>query len=137
MTKEELACLLNGREYGNEISPDEEKLAKESGLIAIFGYSDDGVIFAGEASDQYGGKEEKSFRLDRQGNGIEVIEMNVRNIGFINSLAGKESNMVHAVWCLRSWKLHGLLPLIFHMRHLILMKIVNYFVAALLLILKT
>ena len=41
MTAKELAELLNGREYGNEITSDEEKLAKESGLVVVFGYSDD------------------------------------------------------------------------------------------------
>ena len=98
MTKEKLAYLLNGREYGLEISSEEEKEAEESGLIVIFGYSDDGVVFAGKISDQFGGWDGKSFRLDKQENEIEVVEIDVRNIGFVNSLTGKESNMVHAIW---------------------------------------
>lgn len=98
MTKEKLAYLLNGREYGNEISLDEEKQAEDSGLIAIFGYSDDGVIFAGKARDQFGGWDGKSFKLNIQGSDIEVTEIDVRNVNVVNSLVGKDSDMVHAIW---------------------------------------
>lgn len=41
MTKEEFAKLLNGRMYREEITPDEIKLAKENGLLVIYGASDD------------------------------------------------------------------------------------------------
>ena len=47
MTKEELAELLNGRQYREEITSDEEKIAYENGLIVIFGASDDLTIFKG------------------------------------------------------------------------------------------
>lgn len=98
MTKEKLAYLLNGREYGNEISLDEEKQAEDSGLIAIFGYSDDGVIFAGKVSDQFGGWDGRSFSLNKQADDIEVVEMAIRNVGSVNSLVGEKRNMVHAIW---------------------------------------
>ena len=41
ITKEQLAAMLNGREYGQELTNDEGKLAKQSGLVVIFGASDD------------------------------------------------------------------------------------------------
>lgn len=54
MTAKEMAELLNGREYGNEITSDEEKLAKESGLVVVFGYSDDNCEFRGAIDDEVG-----------------------------------------------------------------------------------
>jgi hypothetical protein len=47
MTKEKLATILSGREYGDEITSDEEELAKASGLVVIFGASDDLIEFRG------------------------------------------------------------------------------------------
>ncbi len=54
MRKEELAELLNGREYGEEITPIEEKLALENNLLVVFGYSDDGCELRGSISDEIG-----------------------------------------------------------------------------------
>lgn len=98
MTKEELASLLNGREYGEEITAKEEAQAARNGLIAIFGYSDDGVIFAGKVGEEFGGWDGKSFRLNRQANDVEVVEIGVRNTGHISSLVEKDRNMIHAIW---------------------------------------
>lgn len=63
MTKESLAALLNGREYGNEITRDEIWQAKAAGLVVVFGYSDDTVEFRGAISDEVGCYGEKSTLL--------------------------------------------------------------------------
>lgn len=58
--KEDLAALLQGREYGSEITTAEEAQAKAAGLIVIFGYSDDSVELRGAVHDEigmYGGGE--------------------------------------------------------------------------------
>ena len=52
MIKEELAARLNGREYGSEITEKEEAEAKASGLVVIFGYSDDLMEFRGAIRDE-------------------------------------------------------------------------------------
>jgi hypothetical protein len=52
MTKEELAARLNGREYGHEITPEEEAEAKASGIVVIFGASDDIVELRGAVNDE-------------------------------------------------------------------------------------
>lgn len=39
MKKEELAQLLNGRQFGEEITYEEELQAKKNGLLVCFGYS--------------------------------------------------------------------------------------------------
>lgn len=54
LTKETLAALLNGREYGNEITQDEERQAKAAGLVVVFGYSDDNVELRGCIHDEVG-----------------------------------------------------------------------------------
>lgn len=54
MTAQELAALLNGRAYGEEISDAEEKQAKDAGLVVVFGASDDLMEFRGAVSDEVG-----------------------------------------------------------------------------------
>lgn len=49
---EEMAKLLNGREYLNEISKEEEEILKEYGLIIAFGYSDDNTEFRGYINEE-------------------------------------------------------------------------------------
>ena len=52
MTKEELASKLNGREYGKELTPEEEAEAKENRLVVIFCCSDDCVELRGAVNDE-------------------------------------------------------------------------------------
>jgi hypothetical protein len=52
MTKEELAATLNGRQYRNEITDAEAKVAKDNGLVVVFGGSDDLMYLSGAASDE-------------------------------------------------------------------------------------
>lgn len=54
MTPSELARQLNGREYGSEITKQEEKEAKKSGLVVVFGYSDDNIEFRGAIEEEVG-----------------------------------------------------------------------------------
>lgn len=54
MTKEQLAALMDGREYTNEITKEEERLAEESGLVVIFGASDDLCELRGAIDDEVG-----------------------------------------------------------------------------------
>lgn len=54
MTKEELAGILNGVQMGKE-DADEILMAKakQSGLVIVFGYSDDNVEFAGAFNEEF------------------------------------------------------------------------------------
>ena len=47
MTKEELAALLDGREYGKEITTAEAVQANADGLAVVYGASDDLMEFRG------------------------------------------------------------------------------------------
>lgn len=67
MTKEDLASKLNGREYLNEITDSEIDLAKQNGLVVVFGYSDDNVEFRGAISDEVGCYGEKEIQFSKHG----------------------------------------------------------------------
>lgn len=54
MTKEQLAAMLNGREYRYEINKAEAAEAKADGLLVIYGASDDLMEFNGAFCDELG-----------------------------------------------------------------------------------
>lgn len=72
MNAKEFAVMLNGREYGSEITKEESKLAKASGLLVCFGYSDDNLEFRGVYDEEVGAWEGTTvkFRLDK----MRVVE---------------------------------------------------------------
>lgn len=67
MTKEQLAALLTGREYGEEITSEEEAHAKAAGLLVLFGASDDNVDLRGAIHDQAGAYNGTTVRISRTG----------------------------------------------------------------------
>lgn len=52
MTKETLAALLDGREYGNEITEADVAYAKANGLVVVYGASEDLMEFDGAIRDE-------------------------------------------------------------------------------------
>ena len=54
ITMKELAERINGREYREEITKDDIADAKESGLVIVYGASDDCTEFEGAISDEAG-----------------------------------------------------------------------------------
>jgi len=54
MNIKDFAALLNGREYREEISEMEEKLAKDNGFVVVFGASDDLMEFRGAIYNEIG-----------------------------------------------------------------------------------
>lgn len=54
MTKDDAAAALNGCEYGAEGSPALWEQMKAAGLVAVFGYSDDGMEFRGAVTEEFG-----------------------------------------------------------------------------------
>ena len=63
MDKEQLAVQLDGREYGSEITKDEEAQAKAAGLVVVFGYSDDNVELRGAIHDEIGAYDGTTLRI--------------------------------------------------------------------------
>ena len=52
MTKEQFAQMLDGREHGEEITIEEIAIAREHGLVVVFGASDDLMEFRGAIDDE-------------------------------------------------------------------------------------
>lgn len=82
MTCKELAELLDGRQYLNEISLEEQEKAKDSGLVVVFGCSDDNIEFTGAIRDEIGCyeggkvyvKDGKIFKDDFMDKGMPIDE---------------------------------------------------------------
>ena len=85
MTAKQLAAKLDGREYLNEITPEEEKEAEANGLVAVYGFSDDNVELVGAISDEIGAWNGVVFHVDREG----------------DVFAGEKDapNRIEAYWC--------------------------------------
>ena len=67
MDSKELAQRLNGREYTKEITKEEEGIAKASGLVVVFGYSDDCVEMRGAIDDELGAWDGLWIYLTKEG----------------------------------------------------------------------
>ena len=52
MTKEQFAEMLNGKQYRSEMTSDDGELAKDNGLVVVFGASDDLMEFRGAIDDE-------------------------------------------------------------------------------------
>lgn len=52
ITKEQLAQMLDGNQYGEEVSNQEKQLAKENNLVIVFGYSEDNMELEGAIDDE-------------------------------------------------------------------------------------
>lgn len=67
MTAKELANMLSGREYGMEITKEEERQAADAGLLVFYGYSDDNVEIAGAYNDEVGAYNGAAIHLTKTG----------------------------------------------------------------------
>lgn len=94
MTSEELASRLNGRGYGDEITKDEERMAKEAGLVVVFGYSDDGIEFRGAISDEDGAPGKTAITRD----GLLQNKCGDEDCPYFAKLV-KASPRIEALWC--------------------------------------
>lgn len=63
----EFAEMLNGREYGEEITQEESILAKENNLVVVYGASDDLMEFEGAIYDELDAWEGTIARLSKEG----------------------------------------------------------------------
>jgi hypothetical protein len=85
MRREDLAYTLNGRKRGDEIRKEELKIAKDNGLVVVYGYSDDNLEFNGAIDDEIGAYE-----------GIKVF---INSKLEIKNKAKEGRKLVKAIWC--------------------------------------
>lgn len=103
MNTKEWAEKLNGREYCNEITREEERQAKEDGIVIVYGASDDLMEFGGAIHDEVGAYDggtafvspEGLFNIDK-----ECPEGGRYTIDDCSFLRGKRDSCVpiEAVW---------------------------------------
>ena len=84
MTAKEMAQILNGCQYGNELTLDDEQQAKKSGLVIVFGYSDDTTEFCGAIDDEVGCFDGGTIYLNKDG----ITQEDTPN-----------ARTIEAVWC--------------------------------------
>ena len=102
MTKEELAARLNGREYGSEISADEEKAAKAAGLVVLFGASDDLAELRGAINDEAGCYDGGDIRII-DGELFEEPDCDCKWAQEASAAAEKRSALIEALWSQGEW----------------------------------
>lgn len=101
MTKEELASQLTGREYGSEITDAECAIAKESGLVVVFGYSDDNCEIRGAWNDELSCCDGGEFKVNR--NGVIMMPDDeerrvLERFGVLEQVIGG-GVLIEALWC--------------------------------------
>ena len=98
MTRDEMAALLNGREYTEEMDRDECAIAKGSGLLVVFGASDDLTEFAGVLDDEACAYDGATHVI---GTNMRLMERHEEHDELV--LAGwtppKELLTINAEWC--------------------------------------
>lgn len=67
MNAQDLAALLDHRQYGREITRDESRKAAEHGLVVVYGASDDLIEFEGAISDEQGASNKSLHYLSGDG----------------------------------------------------------------------
>ncbi len=96
MTRKELAALLDGNQYGNEITKEQEMTATDSNLVVVFGYSDDDVELRGEINDEVGAYNGATFYVTRNGV-LRTPDCGCDECKYFN-IAKKAAVEIKAVW---------------------------------------
>lgn len=95
MTKEELAQMLNGREYMEETTDEIERIAKENNLVIVHGYSDDNAELRGAIADEVSCYDGGEFYITQ--NGLLDNECECDDCPYFLS-AKKSAKKVEAIW---------------------------------------
>lgn len=101
MTKESLAALLTGREYTDEMTEAEQSEAKLSGLVVVFGASDDLMEFRGAIYEEVDAADGTIAKIDREGllPDRDTIDDDEALERFFARRKSKSLIEVKALWC--------------------------------------
>lgn len=94
ITKEDLAKILNNRQYREEINNKEEMLAKENNLVVVFGASDDLIEFRGAFYEEFGAYTGADFYFNKE----MTLVYDENEIDFFKVLKYKLPNHIRADW---------------------------------------
>lgn len=97
MNLKEFAALLDGREYGQEMTKAEEQKAKQLGFVVVYGVSDDLAEFGGAIHDEAGCYEGRKIFLTESGllEGCEYGSVHCKH----HEAAKAKCKTIEAVWC--------------------------------------
>lgn len=90
-TAKEMASMLDGGEYLKETSEAQEKLSKDSGLVIVFGYSDDNVELRGAIDDEIGAFDGTTIEIVKEGDEFKAES--------VNKYPKNDHNAIYAEWC--------------------------------------
>ena len=96
----EFAKLLDGCQYGEEITDGQIKLAKENNLVVVTGYSDDNILYQGSINDEsghYGGGNDYIFNNDLVSLAREFDDIEDQ-VKFLKKY-GVKFHKITSVWC--------------------------------------
>lgn len=96
MTSKELAALLDGNQYGAEITKSQEILAADNDLVVVFGYSDDNAELRGRIDDEVGAYDGCNFLVTRSGV-LRRPDCDCDECKYFRE-AKKEASAIRAVW---------------------------------------
>ena len=95
ITKEQLAEKLNCREYRQEITKSEQKEAAESGLVVVFGASDDLIEFRGAIDNEQGAWEGGDFYINNDG---KLFDEDHEDCCKYKTKAREAAHKITAIW---------------------------------------
>jgi len=98
MDKKEFAKMLHGRQIEHLISEEEIAIAKEGGLVVVFGESDDLMEFRGMIYDEAGCYDGGSVSISQQGL-LEFPDCDEPESCKYFNMAEKELSVIEAIWC--------------------------------------
>lgn len=113
ITVKQFAELLNGRQYGNEMTKEEKILAKQNGIVVVYGYSDDNMEFEGTISEEVGCYSGGEFWFTKDGKFPDDEQLEV-----LKDFECTPKNKINAIWCPKdengkvicSWKYETFIP---------------------------
>jgi hypothetical protein len=99
MDIQQFAAMLNGKEIYKEITREEERQAKELGIVVVFGHSDDNIEFRGAINDEVGCHKGRTIYLNKDGL-FEECEYagNFRDGCKYVNMAKAQCKTIEAVW---------------------------------------
>ena len=115
MDAKQLAEKLTGREYPFDPTDAEAKAAKDSGLLIVFGSSDDLMEFRGAFTDEVGAYEGATARIDVNGLVPDYEQVDKDDKDALRDYFRRENggSTITALWCKEgnySWTFQTAIP---------------------------
>lgn len=97
MNAKELAEKLNGCEIGNETTKEIESIAKDNGLVIVFGASDNLMEFRGAIDEELGAWDGTKVKLNADG--LLLTECDNDDCPYFAKLILESTFLIEALWC--------------------------------------